>query len=93
MARIFYDTSVLEHALFGGQIIDSSSTISSAKFQAFWTLTDTTINSITQLEGTSSFADLSKITGVAIPGGIYVPIPFSAIDLTSGLILAINREN
>lgn len=88
----FYNTSVLDHALFGGRIIDSSSTIEDAKFQAFLTVTETEISAITQLEGTADITDLSKLVGITIPAGIYLPIPFSAINLTSGVILAVNRE-
>jgi hypothetical protein len=89
---VFYNTSVLDHALFGGRIIDSTSTIANAKFQAFLTVTATEISAITQLEGTAGITDLSKLVDITIPADTYLPIPFSAIDLTSGVILAINRE-
>lgn len=61
---------------------------------AFLTVTATVINAITYKNGFAgpSASEGAVLTGVSIPAGLLIQIPFTSIDLTSGSILAYRNE-
>lgn len=72
----------------GGDFINNaSSAVANKKYGGFLVINDTVLAGITMSD---SFTGVSKLVGVTLPAGLFVPGYITAIQVTSGLILGVN---
>lgn len=76
----------LEQAIMGQTVIDDTSA-TPGTFGGLLIINDAVINSIT----TTGVTNKAGLEGITLSAGQYLPIKFSTITLTSGVVSAIHR--
>lgn len=72
----------------GGMTVIDDTSATTGKFGGILVVDDAVISAITDAKGVTNSAGL---VGITLPAGLYIPIPFDSITLTSGVVIAYNR--